>query len=228
MDAQMLQELAKPFLPSQVSWKPGAVKGDRALALAYGDLRAYMNRLDEVCAGDWSVEYMPWGADRIICKLTIAGVSRSSTGESTKESERTDIGGTVAEAQAFKRACATFGLGRYLYSLPSGWADIDPTTRRFTDKAKSKLTNLLVEHYRQATGSKPTGEEDEERKELREQFQKLGEELYADNWHKVSERNVRRITGGATTDSGELSCDQLQQLITGMHSLKSKRDGVAA
>lgn len=151
MDAKMLDELRKPFHPSNITWKPGAVKGNRALALAYADLRAYMNRLDDVCGDEWSVNYEPWGNDRIICRLTIGGVTRSSTGESSAEAERSEIGGTVAEAQAFKRAAAMFGLGRYLYNLPSGWEDYDPATKKFTDKAKAKLTGMLVQHFRRAT-----------------------------------------------------------------------------
>jgi hypothetical protein len=147
---QILDDLRKPFHPSQVTWKPGAVKGERALALAYADLRAYMNRLDQVCGGDWSVSYEPWGQDRIICRLTIMGVIRSSTGESTNESEKSEIGGTVAEAQAFKRACAMFGLGRYLYNLPTGWADYDPKTKQFTAGAKAKLMGMVAQHYRRA------------------------------------------------------------------------------
>lgn len=147
LDPATFSLLRQPFKPEHVTWKPGAVKGERALALAYGDLRAYMNRLDEVCGPDWSVEYMPWGNDRIICNLTIMGVTRSSTGESTNEAERGEIGGTVAEAQAFKRASAMFGLGRYLYNLPSVWVDYDPATKQFTDKAKAKLLGLLSSHY---------------------------------------------------------------------------------
>jgi hypothetical protein len=151
---EVMDALRKPFHPSQVTWKPGAVKGERALALAYADLRAYMNRLDEVCGSDWAVAYEPWGEDRIICRLTILGVTRSSTGETTNESERSEIGGTVAEAQAFKRAGAMFGLGRYLYNLPTVWADFDPATKQFTEKAKAKLTGILVQHYRRATDAK--------------------------------------------------------------------------
>ncbi|MGA1996335.1 MAG: hypothetical protein ABSH45_11215, partial [Bryobacteraceae bacterium] len=33
--------------------------------------------------------------------------------------------GTAAEAQAFKRACTCFGLGRYLYDLGGAWVDLD-------------------------------------------------------------------------------------------------------
>jgi hypothetical protein len=249
---QVLDELRKPFHPSQVTWKPGAVKGDRALALAYADLRAYMNRLDEVCGSDWSVAYEPWGEDRIICRLTILGVTRSSTGETTNESERSEIGGTVAEAQAFKRASAMFGLGRYLYNLPTGWADYDPASKRFTEKAKAKLMGILVQHYRRATDVKselaelfaneddqieagPTQEPHEgngvvvapEHSGLFEQFNTLGHDLYGEQWEQVCRRNVYRISGGKTQESGKLTPEQIQQLITGMTKLKSQRQLVA-
>lgn len=148
---EILTQLKRPFHPSQVSWKPGMIKGDRALALAYADLRVYMNRLDEVCGSDWSVAYEPWGEDRIICRLTICGVTRSSTGEMSAQDEKNEMGGTVAESQSFKRAAVMFGLSRYLYNLPNGWADFDPATKRFTDKAKAKLTGILVQHYRRST-----------------------------------------------------------------------------
>lgn len=147
----ILTKLREPFHPSYISFKPGATKGDKAMALAYADPRAYMHRLDEVCGAAWEVAYEPWGVDRIICKLTISGVTRSSTGEMDAREEKSEIGGTSAEAQSFKRACAFFGLGRYLYDLPSSWADFDPATKRFTDGAKAKLEAMLMKHYREAT-----------------------------------------------------------------------------
>jgi hypothetical protein len=143
----ILKQLALPFEPRHVSWLPGAVKGDRVLALAYADLRAYMNRLDEACGLDWSVGYEPWGNDRIICRLTISGVTRSSTGEATDESERSEIGGTVAEAQAFKRACAMFGLGRYLYDLPSVWVEYDAQRKRITEAGQKELESRYATWY---------------------------------------------------------------------------------
>lgn len=154
-ESTIFEQLSRPFHPSHVEWKPGAVKGERALAIAYADLRAYMHRLDEVCGDAWQVTYEPWGPDRIICRLTIQGITRSSTGETTNESEKNEIGGTVAEAQAFKRACVMFGLGRYLYNLPSGWVDYDPKTRQFTEGAKAKLNAMLVQHYRRTTEGAP-------------------------------------------------------------------------
>jgi hypothetical protein len=112
MYSETLEQLKRPFHPSHISWKPGMISKDqgKALALAYADPRAYQNRLDEVCGMGWAVTYTPWG-DRIVCHLTIEGVTRSSSGEPDTASERSEIAGTSAEAQAFKRACAMFGLG---------------------------------------------------------------------------------------------------------------------
>ncbi len=235
--ANLLDQLRKPFHPSQVIWKPGAVKGDRALALAYADLRAYMNRLADVCGGDWSVSYELWGDTRIICRLTIAGVTRSSTGESSSESERSEIGGTVAEAQAFKRACAKFGLGRYLYNLPTGWADYDPGKRQFTEKAKAKLTAMLVQHYRRASEDKSelaaheVGRHDhvfaasadgDGQSEL-EAFNAAGLALYgADLWPAQSAKWVLWASDNRTSDASELSAQEIESAIASLQKRKEK------
>lgn len=146
--SEILQQLRLPFHPTSITWKPGAVAkdGTKALAMAYADLRAYQNRLDEVCGMDWSATYTPWG-DRIICHLTICDVTRSSTGEPDAQSERSEIAGTATEAQAFKRACSMFGLGRYLYNLPSLWAEYDKERKQFTEAGKSRLLNVISLHY---------------------------------------------------------------------------------
>lgn len=161
LEARML-DLRRFFPPGVISWKPGIKskkardwkKGDdkagiKIAALAYGDFRAYMRRLDDVCGGNWSVQYIPWGADRLICELTIFGVTRSGTGE---YSEVTKDGpeGTAAEAQAFKRACTMFGLGRYLYDLPSRWVEFDPEFNNITDAGKAELDAYYVQLYNRA------------------------------------------------------------------------------
>lgn len=145
---EILRDLSKPFHPARITWRPGALteNKEKALALAYADLRAYQDRLDDLCGLDWSVSYTPWG-ERIICHLTISGITRSSTGEADSEAERSEIAGTATEAQAFKRACAMFGLGRYLYNLPTLWVDYDAEHGRFTDKAKARLNGVIAQHY---------------------------------------------------------------------------------
>jgi hypothetical protein len=134
----LLQRLREPFAPEDVTWKPGTVANGRCLALAYADLRAYMDRLDEVAGLAWSVRYTGWD-DRLICELTVDGVTRASTGEMTAQDDRNGMGGTVAEAQAFKRAAAMFGLGRYLYSLPAVWVEYDAERKRISEAGHKEL-----------------------------------------------------------------------------------------
>jgi len=59
----------------------------------------------------------------VTCELTIFGLgSHSATGEEWADN---DNACTAAEAQAFKRACSCFGLGRYLYHFTGVWVDLD-------------------------------------------------------------------------------------------------------
>lgn len=233
----ILAELRKPFHPANVTWKPGAVTKDqtKACAMAYANLRAYQNRLDEVAGMDWSCTYTPWG-DRIVCHLTIKGVTRSSTGESDSQSERQEIGGTAMEAQAFKRACAMFGLGRYLYELPSAWVEYDASSKQFSEKAKAKLEGIIINHYRRWLNGQPEQQAEQKQPpkaeqvkegdaltQLREQFNALGQELYGTQWEQVNRHNVERITNGAASDSGALNVEQIQKLVDGMRKLQQKR-----
>jgi hypothetical protein len=122
--------LCAPFPPELVELKPGVVAEDkkRALALAYVDARHYQARLDAVVGPDqWHVTYRPWGERAVICALTVLGVTREDVGEADKGDPNQ---ATSAAMQAFKRACAAFGLGRYLYTdLPQLWVAAEPRGR---------------------------------------------------------------------------------------------------
>ncbi len=230
----ILTELRKPFHPSAVTWKPGSVnkEGTKGLALAYADIRAYMSRLDEVCGMAWSVTYTPWG-ERIVCHLTIEGVTRSSTGESDSQSERSEIGGTSAEAQAFKRACAMFGVGRYLYTLPTVWVEMED--KKFTDRAKARLEGVIVAHYRREMGTQPavvTDPHDQETIEeneadLRKLFDNAGAELYGEQWEQVRRHNAERISGGTITDPAMLDSASVRKLLKGLQGMQRKRSAAA-
>ena len=124
-------DLVRPFDLHQIELKPGATTGDkkRALALAYVDLRAYQERLDEVAGIDgWGVEYRQLGAS-LICRLTILGVTKEDVGEPSGG----DNPATESLAQAFKRTCSAFGMGRYLYNLPRLWFAYDADKKSFVD-----------------------------------------------------------------------------------------------
>lgn len=131
----LLVELRQPFEIADLEFRPlqKNKEGTRAQAAIYADPRTYMNRLDEVYP-QWSCTFTTWG-DKIICNLTLAGVTRSSTGEPDAQSEKSEIAGTAAEAQAFKRACTAFGLGRYLYEMGRQWGEYDGEKKQFTPAA---------------------------------------------------------------------------------------------
>jgi hypothetical protein len=145
---EIMRQLRQPFRPEDIDWLPGATTKDnsKCMAMPYGDLRAYMDALDDVCGGNWQAVYTPWN-DRLICNLTICGVTRSSTGEMDATSVKNGIGGTVAEAQAFKRACAMFGLGRYLYDLPSAWVEFDAQAKKISKAGMAELDSRYRAWY---------------------------------------------------------------------------------
>lgn len=134
---ELLERLAEPFPVEAVSWRAGSVSRDkkRAQALPYAEPRVYEDRLNALCPGLWSVAFRPWGESRIICELTLGaegedGALTYSTRASTGEENDGFAPGTAAEAQAFKRACSKFGLGRYLYDIPISWMDYDDASRK--------------------------------------------------------------------------------------------------
>ncbi len=131
----LITHLSEPFAKEDIAWRAGATSRDkkRAQALPYAEPRVYEDRLNDICPGDWSVLFKPWGESRLICELTIFGVTRSSTGEFDDGKKNAIAEGTVAEAQAFKRACSKFGLGRYLYEIPIQWVEYDEDKNRLAD-----------------------------------------------------------------------------------------------
>jgi hypothetical protein len=160
------------------------------------------------------------------------------------------MAGTVAEAQSFKRACAMFGLGRYLYELPSVWTEFDSQRKRITDAGQKELDNRYRSWYAKTVAQKATpapqeavpykdkGEAQRENVDdvpfekrrqaenvdgLLDEFNALGQDLYGEQWDQVCRRNVKRISGGKTQFVDDLSPDQIQKLVTGMWTLQEKR-----
>jgi len=166
---ELVAALEDPFDPSEIKWrvtntcKVGGPKGprDRGQMLAYADPRAYTDRLNDLFApSGWTRDYnvqMVQNFERkergatertvtakivVTSKVTIYGLgTHTGLGEEWAEN---DNAGTAAEAQAFKRACSCFGLGRYLYDLEGQWVDLDEKKRpletpRLPDWARPKL-----------------------------------------------------------------------------------------
>ncbi len=127
--------LSAPFDPSEVRFKPAVVSGNRALALAYVDARVIQDRLDEVLGAEgWQDSYRCLPDGSVVCRLRLRlgdeWVTKMDVGG---PSEQPDGGDRMKAAfsDALKRAAVKFGVGRYLYRLPSQWVDYDPQRRQF-------------------------------------------------------------------------------------------------
>jgi hypothetical protein len=134
-DPTISQALGEPFPVEEVRWKPQAVSGNRALAIAYIDARSVMDRLDNaVGPAGWQDEYefLPDGA--VLCKLRLRidgeWIMKQDVGG---QSDQQDNGDRLkaAVSDALKRAAVKFGIGRYLYDLPRQWVDYDPQKKQF-------------------------------------------------------------------------------------------------
>ncbi len=141
---ELFKELAVPFDASVIEWRVTNTMKDksRGQVIPYADQRAYTDRLNAlVTPAGWTRKYtihtsanFQRGNDQrmvakifVTCELTIFGLgSHSATGEEWADD---DNAGTSAEAQAFKRACSCFGLGRYLYHFSGAWVDLDERKR---------------------------------------------------------------------------------------------------
>ncbi len=135
MTQQEIQDaLGQVFDPSEVKWKPQAVKGDRAMAIAYVDARVIQDRLDDVLGvAGWKDEYDVLPDGSVCCRLSLRiegeWILKSDVGS---QSEQPDGGDRMKSAysDALKRAAVKFGIGRYLYRLPQQWVPYDAQKRR--------------------------------------------------------------------------------------------------
>src|SRR5205814_4680930 len=153
---QKIRELlSEPFDPGEIKWRVTATSTNqtrngpqkRGQLVAYADQRAYTDRLNEVF-GEWgwtrsydvqvaqNFERRAPGDKKqtavaakvvVVSTVTVHGLgAHTGVGEEWADDQNA---ATRAEAQAFKRACTCFGLGRYLYDLDTVWVDLDQYNR---------------------------------------------------------------------------------------------------
>jgi hypothetical protein len=128
MTEYTLQEkLEFPFLPTQVSWRIGrkSKDGTKAALLAYIDARDVMERLDRACGFEnWQARYNLADSGLLICEIGLRVNGEwlwraNGAGDTQVEAEKGKC------SDAFKRAAVVWGIGRYLYGLPSPYVAID-------------------------------------------------------------------------------------------------------
>ena len=139
---KLFAPLEVPFDPAQIRWRVMRTSSDRrtGLLFPFADPRAYSDRLNQILTpAGWSCEYsistvpsltrVDRGNVIVTSKILVASAvtinrlgSHAGTGEAWADR---DNAATAASAQAFKRACACFGLGRYLYSFGETWVNLN-------------------------------------------------------------------------------------------------------
>lgn len=153
IDTRPIPELlAAPFEVREVKFKPQMVKNNKALAIAYVDVRLVEDRLDEVVGvGNWQDDYEVLNDGSATCRLRVCingqWITKMDVGT---PSEQPDGGDRLKAAfsDALKRTAVKFGIGRYLYRLPAQWVDYDPAKKQIVrppqlpDFAIPKKTNL--------------------------------------------------------------------------------------
>jgi hypothetical protein len=138
------------FSAGEIHWKPGAKSKDKTktLLMPYGEMRDYQLRLDAIDP-EWAyrVTVVPV-ADRIVCsaEITVNGVLRSATGDAlllekrNNEMVASELAGTNAEAQAFKRACSAHNIGRELYFTRPVWVPSTDAMEYVWGNKRAELT----------------------------------------------------------------------------------------
>lgn len=132
--------LTEPFHSKDVEWRVGssftnwdksalrkkdANRPVRGQVFAYLNARTIMDRLDEVVgAHNWKDEYTLGPAGKgVLCTLYIR-INGEWIGKQDG-ADGTDLEATKGSiADAFKRAAVKWGIGRYLYKLPTQWVDL--------------------------------------------------------------------------------------------------------
>jgi hypothetical protein len=142
----LTQALAEPFDPREVRFKPAVVSGNRAMAIAYVDARVIQDRLDDVLGvAGWQDEYdcLPDGG--VVCRLRLhlgdEWITKMDVGSPSEQPDEGDRR-KASFSDALKRAAVKFGIGRYLYRLPSQWVDYDPQKRQFARTPKLPASAL--------------------------------------------------------------------------------------
>lgn len=139
-------ELRRPFTPAAIRIKPQTVTKEapfKGLVTFYIDARLAVERLNTVVgAGDWSDEYRVLSMDPNTgipteCRLTVLGVTKADVGQIEPSGKHDNKSVKSAYSDALKRAAVKFGVGAFLYNLPSVWAEVtmgpNGKARGFTD-----------------------------------------------------------------------------------------------
>jgi hypothetical protein len=206
----LLAALAEPFDPSEIKWRVTHTTQDgrRGAVVAFADPRAYTDRLNHVFTPTgWTRTYnvttisavsrqkrdklIQTGKVLVTCTVTIHGLGcHSGSGEEWADEQNAM---TSAEAQAFKRACTCFCLGRYLYKFAEMWVPLNehrqpleyPSLPRWA--LPGKVTDKGQTLASERTAAAPRGPIDQDLTATIENFPRvLGTSIYGELLWRIS------------------------------------------
>jgi len=253
-DIKMALEV--PFDPSEIKWRVTATSTQqtklgpqkRGQVVAYADQRAYTDRLNAIFGEwGWTRNYDVQVAQNferksssdktqtaisakvvVVSRVTIHQLgTHTGVGEEWADDENA---ATRAEAQSFKRACACFGLGRYLYDFDKVWVDLDQYNRpietpRLPDWAcTGNAKREAQQQQRQPQSVVPRGNAPRQGLVQQETLAKV-REMCEQVGHSLSQFTLR--TYGGVTDPAKLGfaklttvLDKLSDLVNGIARLQ--------
>jgi hypothetical protein len=119
----------------------------RGMVVAYLDARAVQKRLDEIVgAFNWKNVYSLWQDNSQICGISIFNEERNdwiTKFDGAPNSDIEPIKGGLSDS--FKRAASAWGIGRYLYEVPSIWVEVEPKGKSYAIK-QDQLPRLESEY----------------------------------------------------------------------------------
>ena len=204
-DFDILHELARPFPLELVEWKP---KGGIDLAIV--PYWAYEDRLTQLFGQDWQVRIefgptqqilVPPGRNSpkdlppdireapsvlvsIGLKLDDEWRWRSSLGEPDGNDIKQGNAAVNAEAQAFKRAAARWGLGRYMWKGPRGKDQTIIYMNNLIDRYGGAIdfSDDKVFQAKHRPKSPPAGGPQPITAQQIDEVNSLGQEFYEEEW----------------------------------------------
>ena len=122
-------DMKAPFPASDIEWRvqQAGEKNGRvwAMCLAYVTARAIQDRLDDVCGPEnWKNQFLPGVDGGVLCGISIRiGDEWITKWDGAENTDIESVKGGLSGAT--KRAAVQWGIGRYLYHLEEGWANVN-------------------------------------------------------------------------------------------------------
>jgi len=141
-----IDDLKAPFDEKDIEWRAGKTNAEKtkAMAFAYITSRAVMNRLDAaVGAENWQDDYKPGADGGVLCGISIrCGEQWVTKWDGADNSEFEAVKGGLSDA--FKRAAVKWGIGRYLYDVPSQWVGCEQKGKSIVLTTNPKLPSWAL------------------------------------------------------------------------------------